>query len=243
MCYGDDARPPQPPNPGPVGEHGDLVLRSSDGTEFGAYFAHPEQPTGRGIVIFPDVRGLHVFYKELAHSFASAGLSAVAFDFFGRTAGVGERGEDFAYREHVDKLEFVSVKEDAKVAAAWLRDHGTESLFTVGFCFGGAMSFRQAAAGDDLSGSIGFYAIPSRVQDVADEIASPLLILAAGQDFTPVAEVEQFADRVRGHGVDVRMAVYPDAGHSFFDRNFGQHQGDVEDAWRQMLSFIDDKAA
>jgi carboxymethylenebutenolidase len=242
MCYGDDARPPTPPNPQPVGEHGDLVLRSSDGTEFGAYFAHPERPTGRGIVIFPDVRGLHVFYKELAQSFASAGLTAIAFDYFGRTAGVGERGEDFAYREHVDRLEFANLAADGSVAAGWLRDSGATSVFTVGFCFGGAMSFRQAAAGDNVNGSIGFYAIPSRVADVAGQIAAPLLWLAAGQDFTPVPEVEQFADRVRANGVDVELTVYPDAPHSFFDRSFGQHQADVEDSWVKMLSFIDSHA-
>lgn len=237
MCYGDDARPPGPPNPGPVGDHGHLVLHSADGTDFGAYYAHPEQPTGRGIVIFPDVRGLHVFYRELAHSFAAAGLSAVAFDYFGRTAGIADRGEDFPYRDHMDKLGSASVKDDGVATAAWLRGAGVESVFTVGFCFGGAMSWRQAAAGDDLKGSIGFYGIPSRVADVTDQIASPLLILAAGQDFTPVAEVEQFAERVRGHGVEVGMTVYPDAPHSFFDRTFGQHQADVEDAWHQMLQF------
>ncbi|GIF77648.1 dienelactone hydrolase family protein [Asanoa siamensis] len=244
MCYGDDARPPQPPNPGPVGSHGPVVLESGDGTSFGGYFAHPAAgPSARGIVIFPDVRGLHVFYQEFARSFAAAGLSALAFDYFGRTTDLGSsRGEDFSYREHVDQLDFDSVRADGSTAAAWLRANGSETLFTVGFCFGGAMSWRQAAAGDDLRGSIGFYGIPSRVANVTDQIASPLQILAAGQDFTPVAEVEQFADRVRGHGVDVRMTVYPDAGHSFFDRNFGQHQADVEDAWRQMLSFIDDKA-
>jgi carboxymethylenebutenolidase len=244
MCYGDEARPPQPPSPGPVGEHGAVVLRSPDGTEFDGYFAHPAAgPGARGIVIFPDVRGLHVFYQELAESFAAAGLSALAFDYFGRTAGRGARGEDFGYREHVDKLEFASVRMDAMTASSWLRAAGASSVFTVGFCFGGAMSWRQAAAGDDLRGSIGFYGMPSRVADVADQISSPLLILAAGQDFTPVAEVEQFADRVRGHGVDVRMTVYPDAGHSFFDRAFGQHPADVEDAWRRMLAFIDEKAS
>ncbi|MEV0713199.1 dienelactone hydrolase family protein [Asanoa sp. NPDC050611] len=243
MCYGDDARPPQPPNPGPVGEHGSVVLQSDDGTSFGGYFAHPASgPAARGIVIFPDVRGLHVFYQELARSFASAGLSALAFDYFGRTAGIGTRGEDFSYREHVDALDFPTLAADGSAAGAWLRSHGVSALFTVGFCFGGAMSWRQAATGDDLRGSIGFYGIPSRVSSVVDQIAAPLQILAAGQDFTPVAEVEQFADRVRGHGVDVRMTVYPEVGHSFFDRAFGQHQTEVADAWRQMLTFINDKA-
>src|SRR5262249_38599966 len=41
MCFGDDARPPAPPVRGPVGDHGDLVLTSADGTRFAAYHAHP----------------------------------------------------------------------------------------------------------------------------------------------------------------------------------------------------------
>jgi carboxymethylenebutenolidase len=91
MCYGDDARPPAPPVSRPVGEHGDLVLTSADGTQFGAYYAHPADGSARAIVILPDVRGLHPFYKELALRFAEAGLHAVAIDYFGRTAGTGSR--------------------------------------------------------------------------------------------------------------------------------------------------------
>jgi carboxymethylenebutenolidase len=101
------------------------------------------------------------------------------------------------------------------------------------------MSWRQAAAGNGLAGAIGFYGIPSRVAEVADRIADPLLILAAGRDFTPVSEVEAFAERVRADGVEVRMQVYPDAPHSFFDKSFGQHREDCADAWHQMLAFVD----
>jgi carboxymethylenebutenolidase len=243
MCYGDEARPPAPPVQGLVGEHGDLVLESADGTRFGAYHAHPQDPSNRAIVIFPDVRGLHAFYRDLALRWAEAGLHAVVFDYFGRTAGIGERGEDFPYREHREKIDFATLAQDASAAVAWLREHTqSTAIFTVGFCFGGAMSWRQAASGDDLAGCIGLYGIPSRVTDVAEDISTPLLILAAGQDFTPVPEVEAFADRVRAQGVEVAMTVYPDAPHSFFDRTFAQYRDECADAWHQMLAFVDRNA-
>ena len=91
MCYADDARPPAPPVQRPIASHGELVLESADGTRFGAYQARPEEPAGTGVVILPDVRGLHRFYAELACRFAEAGLEAVTFDYFGRTAGIGSR--------------------------------------------------------------------------------------------------------------------------------------------------------
>ena len=240
MCYTDDARPPAPPVQGPVGEHGGLVLESADGTRFGAYHAHPQAPSNRAMVILPDVRGLHHFYQDLALRWAEAGLHAVAIDYFGRTAGIGERGEEFPFREHLDKIDFAKVGQDASTAVAWVREH-TEatSVYTVGFCFGGAMSWRQAASGDDLAGSIGFYGVPSRVSDVVEDIAAPLLVLAAGQDFTPVAEVEGFADRVRRNGVEVAVHVYPDAPHSFFDKTFAEHRDACADAWHQQLAFVD----
>jgi carboxymethylenebutenolidase len=242
MCFGDDARPPLPPVRGGAADHGDLVLRSADGTEFGAYYAHPDAPSNAGMVVMPDVRGLHDFYKELARRFAEAGMHSVAFDYFGRTAGIGPRTDDFPYREHVDKLEPQTVSEDVAVAADWLRSLGNgtvESVFTVGFCMGGARSWAQSAAGIDLSGCIGFYGVPSRVADRIGAMKAPLLLLAAGQDFTPVADVEQFADQVRAAGVEAELHVYPDAPHSFFDRSFAEHTDACEDAWRRILDFVE----
>src|SRR2546430_15980806 len=143
MCYADDARPPAPPVQGPVGEHGDLVLESADGTGFGAFHAHPQAPSNRAMVILPDVRGLHRFYQDLALRWAEAGLHAVAIDYFGRTAGIGDRGEEFPFREHMDKIDFVKGGQDASAAIARGREH-TEatSVFTVRFCFRGPTARR-----------------------------------------------------------------------------------------------------
>jgi carboxymethylenebutenolidase len=240
MCYGDEARPPAPEVRGEVGAHGDFVLTSADGTQFGAYHAKPAGPTARGIVILPDVRGLHSFYKELTVRFAEAGLHAVAIDYFGRTAGVGGRDEDFPFREHVDQTRPATVAEDVGAAAAWLRQQpGVSSVFSVGFCFGGSSSWAQSAAGHDLAGCIGFYGGPSKVADLIPLMRSPLLMLAAGADFTPVEEVEAFAEQARAEGVTVDVTVFDGAPHSFFDRTFAEHADACARAWREMLSFMD----
>src|SRR3989442_1776624 len=140
MCYDDSARPPLPPIRGGATDHGDTVLTSADGTEFAAYFAHPDTPSTRGMVVMPDVRGLHDFYKELARRFAEAGMHSIAIDYFGRTAGIGDRGEDFPFRKHVEKMHPKSASEDVGAAAQWLRDLpgvDVRSIFTIGFCMGG----------------------------------------------------------------------------------------------------------
>ena len=240
MCYGEEARPPAPPVRGPVGDHGDLVLTSADGTQFGAYYAHPAAGSSEAVVILPDVRGLHSFYKELAERFAEAGLHSVAIDYFGPTAGLGGRDEDFPFREHVDKTEPAQIAEDVGAAVAWLRQQrGVRSAFTVGFCFGGSNSWAQSAAGHDLAGCMGFYGGPARAADLIQMMRSPLLMLAAGEDFTPVEAVEAFAAQARSDGVSVDLHVFPGAPHSFFDRTFVEHREACDEAWRQMLSFVD----
>lgn len=242
MCYGDDARPPAAPGAsGGVAAGGDLTLMAGDGNTFMAYAARASQPSGDGVVILPDVRGLHDFYKDLARRFAEAGIDAVALDYFGRTAGQGPRDEAFVYRPHVDQTTPRDIAADTAAAIAHLRapDGGAAGrVFTVGFCFGGSNSWRQSAAQPGLAGAIGFYGVPARARDVLGEMRAPLLLLAAGEDFTPVADVEQFERDLSAAGVPHTLVVYEGAPHSFFDRTYEQHQAACEDAWRQMLAFI-----
>src|SRR5438309_8781633 len=186
MCYADDDRPPLPPviagrgappytrlrrvggvGTPPIGQPadaGDLTLRSADGTEFMAYHARAVQPTGAGVLILPDVRGLHEFYKELARRFADAGVHAIAFDYFARTAGNGARDESFEYRPHVEQARPETVDADARAAIEHLRsaDGGAaERRYRLGVCWGGSNSWRQSATQEGLDGAIGFYGVPS----------------------------------------------------------------------------------
>jgi carboxymethylenebutenolidase len=247
MCYGDDARPPLPPvSGGSVAEQGPLTLRSADGTEFMAYGARADQPSGTGVVVLPDVRGLHEFYKELAGRFAEAGFDSVAIDYFGRTAKTSNRDESFEYRPHVDRTTPEGVAADVAAAIAYLRSPeggGVSRVFTVGFCFGGAHSWRQSAMQPDLDGAIGFYGVPSRVRDVIGQMRAPLLLLVAGEDFTPLAAFEQFDRELTEAGVPHTMVVYEGAPHSFFDRTFAEHREASADAWEQMLRVMNGVAS
>ena len=239
MCFGDDALPPHPPSPGEVAASGELLLRSADGTEFAAYSATPGAASHRGIVVLPDVRGLHGFFKALTRHFAEAGMHTVTMDWFGRSAGVEERDDDFPWKEHVAQLDPARVDEDVRACIDHLRSQGATSIFTVGFCMGGANSWAQSAGNPDLAGCIGFYGIPSRVEHRLPEMRVPIQVLAAGQDFTPVEDVEAFVEQARAAGLDTELHVYPDAPHSFFDRGFAEHREACEDAWRRMLAFVD----
>jgi carboxymethylenebutenolidase len=242
MCYTDDARPPLPPISGGAADQGDLVLTAKDGNKFAAYFARAAKPTGAGIVVMPDVRGLHQFYKELAERFAEAGVDAVAIDYFGRTAGMGERGENFEYMPHIEKTSSDDIHNDVAAAVAYLKskDGGAvTSVFTVGFCYGGSNSWNQSAGGHGLNGAIGFYGRPSRSEPLIAKMKSPLLLLLAGADAaTPVDAFHAFDKQLTEAKVPHEMHIYEGAPHSFFDRTFAQWKDACDDAWRRMLAFI-----
>src|SRR4029450_11605599 len=159
----NDSRPPIRPIAGGSAGSRDFRLTSTDGTPFMAHAARASRPTGAGMVVIPDVRGLHPYYKELADRFAEVGVDAVAIDFFARTAPSDDRSDKFDFMSHVPKTTPEALQADLPAAAAYLRgkDGGqVRSLFCVGFCFGGALSYLQAASGLDYAGVIGFYGWP-----------------------------------------------------------------------------------
>jgi carboxymethylenebutenolidase len=241
MCYSDDARPPLPPVGGAASDSGDFILTAADGNQFAAHFARAANPSGAGMVVMPDVRGLHEFYKELARRFAEAGIDAVAIDYFGRTAGIGERGEDFEFRPHVEKTTPDGTKADVAAAVAYLKskDGGAvKSVFSVGFCFGGSNSWNQSAGGHGLNGCIGFYGRPERSVANIPKMKSPLLLLVAGADFTPQEAFQDFDRQLTEAKVPHEMHVYEGAPHSFFDRTFAEWKDACDDAWHRILAFV-----
>ena len=191
MCFELDSSPPIPAIAGAAVDHRDLTLEAADGTRFAAFAAAPETPGRTGVVILPDVRGLYRFYEELALRFAERGYPAVAFDYFGRTAGVAKRDDDFPYMDHVAQTTPEGIQADVAATAAYLRspDGGAcEALVTVGFCFGGHHSWLAAAGGHGLAGAVGFYGMPGErngrpgpIQRAA-EMTAPILALQAGDD-------------------------------------------------------------
>ena len=250
MCHDHDSRPPAPPRSGEVADHGSLTLAAADGTQFSAAYALPAAVPRSGVVILPDIRGLHPYYVALAERFAEAGVAAVAIDYFGRTAGLcgpeGTRGEDFDWQPHIAATTPAGIDADVAAAIADLRGRTAPDLpvVTVGFCFGGSHSWRQSGGDLDLAGCAGFYGRPSMVGDAATRAHLPTVMLIAGADrATPVKDQLALADTMRGAGAEVDAVVYDGAPHSFFDRSFDEWAEACRDAWEHVLALTDRVAA
>jgi carboxymethylenebutenolidase len=251
MCVDNDSRPPITPIAGGSAGGRDFKLTSADGTRFMAYAARAARPTGAGMLVIPDVRGLHQYYKDLTDRFAEVGVDSVAVDFFARTADTEDRGEKFEFMPHVGKTTPATLQADFAAAAAYLRSPEggqARSLFSVGFCFGGALSYLQAASGLGYAGVIGFYGWPLGLKrwpdrpkpiDAAANYRCPVLSIFGGADEgIPQADVDQFDAALRKANVKHDSTVYPGAPHSFFDRKFVEFADASADAWTRVQAFV-----
>lgn len=252
MCFPPDAVPPIPPIEGGSGATRRLILEAVDGNRFNAFEAFPASPGNSAVIVLPDVRGLFGFYEQLAERFAERGHRAIAIDYFGRTAGLDERPDDFDFMSHVRDMTFDGLTADVAAAARHLRiDSDDVSIFTVGFCLGGSNSWYQASTGLGLAGAIGFYGHPGRdfppgggsVTERADRIECPVLALMAGLDqgITPNL-VHAFDEALTANGVEHNIVTYDDAPHSFFDRSMDRYADESADAWARVLAFIETHA-
>jgi carboxymethylenebutenolidase len=268
MCYDDDAHPPIPLSEDSQARGEDVTLTAEDGNRFAAYLATPGgEPTAQ-VVILPDVRGLHRFYRELALRFADVGLRALAIDYFGRTARDVPRDDSFDYLPHVEQMTPEHFRADINAAIDFLQENGdggrrtptmhrgatsprVRPTFTVGFCAGGSMSFRTGTGDRPLAGVIGFYAGLSRsrgafrpVLEIAGQIKAPVLGLFGGADQgIPQSDVDAFERELEKAGIEHEIVVYPGAPHSFFDRKATDFALESADAWTRVQGFIAEHGA
>jgi carboxymethylenebutenolidase len=261
VCFGSDSSPPYPPTDrrgspiaGAAGAE-QLTLRAADGAEFSAARAATPAPAITGVVILPDVRGLYRFYVELAERFAEVGYSAIAIDYFGRTAGTGERPPDFDFFSHLTMVTPGMVQRDLVVAGNSLRESGgVERVVAVGFCFGGAQACLAGTRTDlGLDGVVSFYGILNARRgklafldsplDRVHEQRLPLLGIYGGADrLIPPEDIAEFDAGLARAGVAHELVSYPGAPHSFFDRKQADHAESCADAWSRVLAFLADRS-
>jgi len=253
VCSDPDSRPPvEPADDSASGRP--IGLIAGDGDRFAAYEATPLQPSGSGVIVLPDYHGLTGFYRELALRFAEAGFDALAIDYYGRTAEPPPRAPDFDHRAHAQRTTWAGLQADIKAAAAHLRlRRHVHSLFSVGFCFGGRVSFLLAAVPAlGLSGVVGFYGWPlgpflndtPAPADLASEMAVPVLAIFGGADTKiPTEHAETFGRALQQAGVTHEVRTYAGAPHSFFDRAHEDHAEASAEAWELVRRFLAASAA
>jgi carboxymethylenebutenolidase len=250
MCFDTDALPPDPARTGMGAGTERTVLTADDGTRFAATTARTTADDPAGVVIIPDVRGLHPYYERLAEHTADAGLHALAFDPYGLTAGVEHRADGFDHGPHREAVTDEGIRSDVRAAAGAARTLGATRVLTVGFCFGGRASLMQASQ-EGIDGVVAFYGPPvgegtagSPLQEARDGLVLvPVLALYGGADQgIPAEDTEAYDEALEAAGVDHRIVVYAGAPHSFFDRRMSEHADACRDAWARLLGFADSLA-
>lgn len=253
MCFDPNSAPPifTAPRTPATGQR--LVLTSFDSTTFSAFLAKPENPSGNGVLVLPDNRGLYRFYEQLALRLAEQGHIALAIDYFGRTAGTAIRDESFPFMQHMMQLKRESLDHDIETGAKFLRSEAggaCQRTFALGFCFGGRQAFFASAPRFRFTGVIGFYGAPSFYPNGAlgptqraNELSAPILGIFGGADHgIPSSDVEAFDLALSTAGVPHEFVIYPNAPHSFFDVKYCEYQSECADAWKRVRAFMDSRS-
>src|SRR5688572_25016607 len=140
----------------------DVNIKTPDGTA-DAYFVHPASGTAPGVLIWPDIFGLRPAFRQMGKRLAESGYAVLVVNPFYRTkkAPTAENGASTPIdqvRPLAQTLSETTNMTDAKVFIAWLDAQSpvakNRKVGTQGYCMGGPMAFRTAAAVPDRVGAV-----------------------------------------------------------------------------------------
>lgn len=230
----------------------DVIVETADGP-MRLYEAKPPGQARGAIVVVQEAFGVNPHIEDVTRRAAAAGYHAVAPDFFHRSGpgAVVEYGKFELVMEYFQALgSDASILTDVDAALAHLRATGfaDAQIGTVGFCFGGRVSFLVALR-RKLGASVGFYGggivtgrfpqFPALVDEVAS-LQTPWLGLFGDQDGSiPVDDVETLRTALAAAAVDTEIVRYAEAGHGFHcDQRPDYRPDDAGDAWRRALDWF-----
>jgi carboxymethylenebutenolidase len=123
----------------------------ADGVELDAYFAKPAAAAATGgIAVIHENRGLTPYLREVVDGLASNGYMAVAPDLLTREGGTGNIDDVPPVLSEIPRERHTA---DALAAISFLQSQGATKIGIIGFCFGGAVTWRTAfPRGETLRG-------------------------------------------------------------------------------------------
>lgn len=143
----------------------DVTIQTPDGT-CDAYFVHPSVGTAPAVLVWPDIFGLRPAFRQMGKRLAESGYSVLVVNQFYRvqkapTAPAGSRTPIPELLPLAQALSETTHMTDAKAFVAWLDQQPSvaknRKVGTQGYCMGGPMAFRTAAAVPDRVGAVGSF--------------------------------------------------------------------------------------
>jgi carboxymethylenebutenolidase len=152
---------PQVANAAAVTES-EVTVKTPDGSA-DCYFVHPVSGTAPAVLVWPDIFGLRPSFRQMGKRLAESGYSVLVVNPFYRTkkAPTAENGASTPIdqvRPLAQALSETTHMSDAKAFVAWLDSQSSvaknRKVGTQGYCMGGPMAFRTAAAVPDRVGAV-----------------------------------------------------------------------------------------
>jgi carboxymethylenebutenolidase len=190
-----------------------LTLTASDGHSLAAYRCDPGGRPRGGVVVLQEIFGVNVHIREVTEGFAKDGFVAIAPALFDRSSvpgiELGYTAEDIARGRKIrDEFSWDDTVKDVEAAMLALRAEGLK-VATVGYCWGGSISFLGAVR-LPLEGAVVYYGGQIKPY-IHEKERCPLLMHFGKKDAgIPLSEVEAIA---KAHPAAV-VHLY-DADHGF----------------------------
>ena len=210
------------------------------------YLALPAVAAGRlpAVVVVHENRGLNPHIQDVARRLATDGFMALAVDFLAPIGGT-PTDEDKA-REMIGTLDPATVVGDAEAAITWLRARPDSNgrVGIVGFCWGGGVVGRVAAAVPELDGGVVFYG-QAPVSETVASIRAPLLLHYAGQDERINAGVPAFEAALKEAGATYTLHMYDGVQHAFHNDTSEARYNEAAAtlAWQRTVAFLKENLA
>jgi len=228
------------------GEYVDITLQK-DQKPLHAWIVYPERKDKAPVVIvIHEVFGLSDWIRGVADRLAADGFIAVAPDMLSGKGPGGGGTDSVASRDDVVKLirelprPEVSERLDATRAWAVKLPAANGKVATVGFCWGGGVSFGYAAATPDLSAAVVYYGT-SPDAGALSGIKAPVLGLYGADDARVTATIEPASAEMKKLGKTYEVELYDKAGHGFLRDQAGRDGANMaatQKAWPRMIEFL-----
>ena len=231
----------------------DVTITTPDGM-CDAYFVHPASGTAPGVLLWPDIFGLRPANRQMAKRLAESGYSVLVVNPFYRakkapTADAGAATPIQQLMPLAQALNATTHMTDAKAFIGWLDQQPSvaknRKMGTQGYCMGGPIAFRTAAAVPDRVGAVASFhggglvtTQPDSPHTLAAKTKVQLLIaIAANDDARSPNEKNVLKETFAKANLPAEIEVYEGAAHGWCPPDSGVYnEPQAEKAWSRLLA-------
>ena len=218
------------------------------------YFVHPASGTAPGVLMWPDIFGLRPAFRQMGKRLAESGYSVLVVNPFYRTkkaptadaGGATPIGQVMPLAQTLSETTHMT---DAKAFIGWLDQQASvaknRKMGTQGYCMGGPLAFRTAAAMPDRVGAVGTFhggnlvtAMPNSPHLQAAKSRAQFLIAIAESDDTKAPNDKvTLKDTFAKAGLPAEIEVYAGSAHGWCPPDSTVYNEPLaEKAWSRLLA-------